>query len=137
MLIRITVANRGPEAATLHVLPTLWFRNTWSWGCKHEGCTLKPRIEQTGPSKITASHPTLGNSQLHVDASDAHFLFTENETNSKRLFGVDNASAYVKDAFHEFVIRRNAAAVNPTHTGTKAAAFFKLEIPAGEARCFG
>jgi hypothetical protein len=132
VLIRISAVNRGPETATLHLLPTLWFRNAWSWGCEHEGCTLKPRIDRTSPSKITASHPTLGKFQLHVDAADARFLFTENETNLKRLYGAENASRFAKDGFHECVIQNNLSAVNPKQVGTKAAAVFKFEIPPGQ-----
>jgi len=132
MLIRITVANRGPETATIHVLPTLWFRNTWSWGCSHEGCLPRPLIKQAGPSALLACHTTLGNFRLAVE-TQAAFLFTENDTNEQRLFNAKNSSSYVKDAFHEFVIHGNAGAVNPQNTGTKTAPHYRLEIPAGQS----
>jgi hypothetical protein len=132
ILIRITVANRGPETAAIHVLPTLWFRNMWSWGCEHEGCTLKPQIKQTRASALLASHATLGNFNFQIETA-AEFLFTENETNDERLFASPNASHFVKDAFHEFVISGKADAVNPQKTGTKAAPHYRLEIPAGQS----
>jgi hypothetical protein len=132
ILIRITVANRGPETAAIHVLPTLWFRNMWSWGCEHEGCTLKPQIKQTSASALLASHATLGNFNFQIETA-AEFLFTENETNDERLFASPNASPFVKDAFHEFVISGKADAVNPQKTGTKAAPHYRLEIPAQQS----
>ena len=98
ILIRITVANRGPEAATLHVLPTLWFRNTWSWGCTHEGCGPKPRIDADGRRRASSrEHATLG--QLSASTSSRagrhapELLFTENETNAERLFGARTTAA--------------------------------------------
>jgi hypothetical protein len=131
--IVITVANRGTQEQTLHLLPTLWFRNTWSWGCKHEGCTLKPRmwLEQEA---VRASHQTLGEFTLSaedIDGIKPAWLFTENETNSERLFSVPNASAYVKDAFHRHVISGEAGAVNPKMVGTKAAAWYQLTVVGG------
>src|SRR5438477_1106432 len=90
ILIRITVANRGPEAATLHLLPTLWFRNTWSWGCTHEGCWLKPRLWPAPDGGIQGEHETLGRMRLAAapgpDGKNPTWLFTENETNIQRLF---------------------------------------------------
>ena len=110
ILIRITVANRGPEAATLHLLPTLWFRNTWSWGCTHEGCEIKPRIDMDADGGLRASHATLGTFRFFAepmpDGEAPPFLFTENETNFERLFKLANARRPVKDAFHDFVDRR-------------------------------
>ena len=94
ILIQITIANRGPETARLHVLPTLWFRNTWIWGCKHEGCTLKASVKQTGPDSVECKHETLGNYLFVVDAGPndelPELLFTENETNS--LVGICSPS---------------------------------------------
>jgi len=127
--IRLTICNRGPDAAKIHVLPMLWFRNTWSWGCSHEGCTLKPRIEQQSGSALIATQPTLGSFHFAVE-TEAPFLFTENETNNARLFSSENASPFVKDAFHEFVVHGKTDAVNPQRVGTKAAAHYALEIPA-------
>ena len=104
VLIRITVANRGPEAARLHLLPTLWYRNTWIWGCKHEGCTRKPVMKQVGVGHCRGSHETLGVNHWYVgpdpDGKQPPLLWTENETNTVKLFGIDNYTTYVKDAFH-------------------------------------
>jgi hypothetical protein len=127
VLIRITAHNRGPEPARLHLLPTLWFRNTWSWG----GTEAKPRLRGAGTT-IEASHPELGNYTLCCDGAPA-LLFTENESNAFRLWGQRNGSPFVKDSFHQFVVDGHAVAVNPTGTGTKAAAHYVFEIPAGGA----
>ncbi|MBU6398858.1 MAG: glucosidase, partial [Verrucomicrobia bacterium] len=138
ILLRLTAANRGPEAATLHLLPTLWFRNTWSWGCTHEGCTVKPRISLAKKGVLVADHPTLGRFQLAAgpgpDGATPEMLFTENETNAARLFGTQNPSPFVKDAFHECVVGRRRDAVNPSSHGTKSAAWYRLTIPA-QAHC--
>ena len=135
ILIRITVANRGPETATIHVLPTLWFRNAWTWGCSHEGCEVKPRMEAAGPSAVVARHVSLGEFRLDIDqATDggkAELVFTDNETNARRVFGFDDGNRYVKDAFHDYVIRGDSEAVNPRQFGTKAAAIYRLTVPAG------
>jgi hypothetical protein len=134
VLIRITAANRGPEAAMLHLLPTLWFRNTWSWGCGHEGCWPKPFIGRAEDGTLRTHHATLGEfslaAQPGADGTPPAFLFTENETNAARLYDGANADAYVKDAFHEFVVNGRADAVNPKARGTKAAAYYPLLIPA-------
>jgi hypothetical protein len=124
-LIRITVHNRGPEAARLHLLPTLWFRNTWSW---KEGMP-KPCLREF-EGAIRASHPEMGDYTLYCDGAP-ELLFTENESNLQRLWGQPNASPWVKDAFHQYVISGNSEAVNPTKTGTKAAARYVLDVPAG------
>jgi hypothetical protein len=135
ILIRITVANRGPDAATLHLLPTLWFRNTWSWGCTHEGCEAKPTIEAAMPSELVARHPTLGKFRLLAETAAGSEspipLFTENETNNERLYGVESSSPYVKDAFHEYVIHGRGDAVAQRPRGTKAAWHYVLTVPAG------
>jgi len=130
LLIRLTLANRGPEAAPLHVLPTVWYRNTWVWGCTHEGCTLKPRISRLEDHLLTMQHETLSVFRFAAETG-ALWLFTENETNNERLFGAPNLSPYVKDAFHEAVVHGNTAAVNPRQIGTKAAPHYVLSIPAG------
>src|SRR5689334_22720961 len=117
VLIRITVRIRGPEMARLRLAPTLWFRNTWSWG----GDGRKPSVRQAGGGVIQASHQDFGEYRLYCDG-DAQLLFTENETNAQRLWGQPNASAYVKDAFHSYLISGDAGAVNPALVGTKAAA---------------
>lgn len=138
--IRITVTNRGPERSVCHVLPTLWFRNTWSWGCTHEGCWIKPRMQLDRDDRASAvigcDHVSLGRYTLFVDRADTgaepvEVLFTENQSNNRRVFDADNESAFVKDAFHERVIHGRTGAVNPARTGTKAAPWFRLDIPAG------
>ena len=135
VLVRITVANRGPEAATLHLLPTLWFRNSWSWGCTHEGCEVKPRIDAGGEAAIITRHATLKPFRMFASRGPSgqspQLLFTENETNSERLWNFPNPSPHVKDAFHDFVIHDRAEAVNPARHGTKAAWHYVLDIPAG------
>jgi len=129
VLIKISVHNRGPEAAKLHVLPTLWFRNTWTW---NEG-EPKPMLDQVATDKIRARHPLLGEYTLQFEgARDLHF--TENESNATRLWGQPNPSPYVKDAFHEFVVAGNRDAVNPANTGTKAAGHYELDVPAGGSK---
>jgi hypothetical protein len=137
ILIRITVANRGPEAATIHLLPTLWFRNTWSWGRSGEGYWARPSIVRERDSVMRAEHETLGRFFLASGpgpfARPPRLLFTENETNAKRLFGAGNASPYVKDAFHQHVVHGLSGVVNPARTGTKAAAHYRLDVPAGES----
>ena len=125
VLIRITVHNRGPEAARIHLLPTLWFRNTWSWGIDDR----KPVLRESGPGTIEASHEDLGRYVLSCDGSP-ELLFTENESNAQRLWHQRSASPYVKDAFHAYVVSNDREAVNPARVGTKAAAHYALEIPA-------
>jgi hypothetical protein len=129
LLIRISVHNRGPETAELHLLPTLWFRNTWSW----DKDSKKPTIRQVEKGSVLASHAELGDRTLDCDGNP-ELLFTENESNAGRLWGQSNASPYVKDAFHNYVISGNREAVNPNKTGTKAAAHYRLEVPAGGSK---
>jgi hypothetical protein len=131
ILIRVTAVNRGPEKAPLHLLPTLWFRNTWSWGRTGEGFWPRPEIRR-GEKGVVAAHASLGRFRLECEGA-GEWLFTENETNAERLFGAQNRSRYVKDAFHERVAGGNTDAVNPELTGSKAAAWFRFEVPAGEA----
>jgi hypothetical protein len=135
ILIRITVANRGSQPATLHLLPTLWFRNTWSWGRDGEGYWAKPVLRRIGHTRIEAEHQSLGHYVLEVEpyagAAPPELLFTENETNAAHLFGVPNAQPHVKDAFHRFVIQGDREAVHPGAAGTKAAVHHVLTIPAG------
>jgi hypothetical protein len=125
ILIRISIHNRGPEAAQVHILPTLWFRNTWSFGG-----TSKPTLLQTSDDTIRASHPELVDYSLVCDGSP-ELLFTENETNANRLWGQPNPTRHVKDAFHEYLVASNEDAVNPGKTGTKAAAHYHVQVPAG------
>jgi hypothetical protein len=125
VLMRVSVHNRGPEAARLHVLPTLWFRNTWSWGED----SPRPVLREAGGA-IVASHPELSDTRLWCDGVP-ELLFTENESNAQRLWGQTNSTPYVKDAFHRYVISGEPDAVNSAKTGTKAAARYVLEVPAG------
>jgi len=125
ILVRVSVHNRGPEAARLHLLPTLWFRNTWSWGDDDPKPVLR---EKRGA--VVASHPELGDYTLSCDGAP-ELLFTENDTNNERLWGSPNATPYVKDAFHRYVVAGDAGAVNPAKTGTKAAARYIVDVPAG------
>ena len=130
ILVQITVHNRGPEAAELHVLPTLWFRNRWSWGRDNPRPSL-----QTGGGKSTlieVKEERLGERYLYCDGA-ASLLFTENETNAKRLFGGENRTPFVKDGINSYVVHGQARAVNPQKTGTKAAAHYRLTVPAGKS----
>jgi hypothetical protein len=122
--IRVTVANRGPQAAEIHLLPTLWFRNTWSWAGKP-----KPTLaldKSTGT--ILARESEVGDYRLYFDDGGTP-LFTENETNAERLFGAKNPSPYVKDAFHRYVVNGETVTVNPERKGTKAAVQYKFTVP--------
>ena len=123
ILCRVTAINRGPEPAELHVLPHAWFRNTWSWG--HD--PRRPELRADGPGRVRVEHRHLGVRWWYVDAEprSPELLFTENETNAERLFGVPNASPYVKDAFHEYVVGGRRDRVNPERRGTKAAAHYR------------
>ncbi|HEX3600362.1 MAG TPA: glucosidase, partial [Lacipirellulaceae bacterium] len=138
ILVRITASNRGPDAATLHLLPTLWFRNTWSWGCTHEGCEVKPRIEAGGKQGVICRHATLGAFRMIAESDDPahppHLLFTDNETNTQRLFGIPNSSPHVKDAFHDFVIDGREDTISEYQVGTKAAWHYVLNMPAGSEK---
>jgi hypothetical protein len=129
ILVRITVHNRGPEAARLRVLPTLWFRNTWAWGADER----RPALRAEGPGVVTAVHWNLSEYRLYCDGNP-ELLFTENETNTQHLWGQPNTSPYAKDAFHEYLISGQKEAVNPARTGTKAAAHYMLEIPGGGSK---
>ena len=135
--MRVLVTNRGPETQTVQVLPTLWFRNTWSWG----GDEAKPRIAagprpEGGAWSVQAEHPTLGTYHLY-GRHPAQLMFTENETNNEKLFGSANASPYVKDAFHRYVIDGEQGAVNPDRQGTKFAAQHVLTVEPGQTRIIG
>jgi hypothetical protein len=129
ILVRITVHNRGPEAARLRVLPTLWFRNTWSWGEDQQ----KPSLREAAPGVIQAVHKELGEYWLSCDQA-TELLFTENESNAQRLWGQPNAVPYVKDSFHEYIISGRGEAVNGAKAGTKAAAHYVLDVPAGGSK---
>ena len=130
LLIRITVANRGPTPATLDVLPTLWFRNTWAWGLRGYRPSLATLATHDGSVQILADHETLGRYHLTCDGVP-ELLFTGNDTNVQRLYGTPNPGAYVKDAFHEYVVHGRSNAVNPAGEGTKAAARYRVTVGDG------
>jgi len=124
ILIRITATNRGPEPAALRLLPTIWFRNTWSWG----GDETRPEMRQVSAG-IELQHPVLGKRWLYCEGSP-ELLFTENETNVARLFGLKNPFPSVKDGINDYVVNRREDAVATVSMGTKAAAHYQLQIPA-------
>ncbi|HEY5091179.1 MAG TPA: glucosidase, partial [Polyangia bacterium] len=135
--IAVTIANRGPDAAPLALLPTLWFRNTWSWGRQGEGyqrVDQRPSLAAVGADQIDVRHPSLGRFRFTVEAASGgapELIFTENETNIERLFQSPNPTPYRKDAFHDYVVGGKGDSVNPAHRGTKAAALYRLNVPAG------
>ncbi len=139
ILVRITAANRGPEPAELHLLPTLWFRNDWSsWIAQSNRAPEKPNLQQilgsTGTSAVAARHPLLGELILFCEG-EVPLLFTENETNHERLFpGLKNESPYVKDGINDWVVQGNQGAVNPGKQGTKVAADYRAMIDAGQTK---
>ncbi len=136
-LFRFTITNRGPQAAILHVLPQVWFRNTWTWECTDEGCTARPRLWLDG-NVLRGQHESLGHVAVVAEppagASSTEWIFTDNETNPTRHPGIPAGTSFFKDAFHEYVIRGTTNAVNDKQVGTKAAAYSLLVIPAGEQR---
>jgi hypothetical protein len=130
ILIQISLHNRGPEAASLHVLPTLWFRNTWTWWPDQPKPALRQMPEQNTVT-IETTHAELGSLLLRCDGNP-QLLFTENDTNNERLFGTPNATPYVKDAINNYVVSGRKDAVNPSQIGTKVAAHYQLDIGVGE-----
>ena len=143
ILIRITAANRGPEAAPLHVLPTLWFRNTWAWGDEHDEGNRRPELRavetlstQTGMERqhlVHATHATLGEYWLACQhgEKEPQLLFTENESNAQRLWGVPNRTPFVKDGINDAVVHGASRTVNPEGVGTKAAAHYTFVVAPG------
>ena len=130
ILIRVSAKNCGPESAPLHLLPTIWFRNTWSW----DRAQPKPTLRKTAKGHaavITASHTVLGNYDLFCDSPDDLF-FTENESNSERLWGIPNSTPFVKDSINDRIVSGKIDHVNSAGFGTKAAAYYKFNIPAKE-----
>jgi hypothetical protein len=136
ILWRITITNHGPDAAPIHLLPTLWFRNIWSWENNREKPLQKPSITAHG-DVLHAHHEALGDYRFLVDHDDypgpVAWLFTENDTNAKSVFGTENPNPYVKDAFHRYLIQGEKTAISPTQTGTKAAAHLVFTLSAGES----
>jgi len=134
ILIRATATNCGPEAAVLHLLPTIWFRNTWSWGRDNEHPILKASDARTPKIDIVeASHHALGQYRLYCE-DPGDILFTENESNLERLWGVPNQTPFVKDSINDRIVDDNIERTNPERVGTKAAAHYKFTIPPNESR---
>ena len=130
ILIQIDICNRGPTESVVHVLPTLWFRNIWTWWPDEPKPSLKDASGGNGAGAIAATDAQLGDYFLHCEGN-ARLLFTENETNNERLFGSPNPTPYVKDGINNYVVAGREDAVNPNHTGTKAAAHYQLRVGAG------
>jgi hypothetical protein len=140
MLIKITVTNRGPDAANCYLLPTLWFRNTWSWGYEKGpmgDVPGKPDLRQienaTDIATVEADHPAAGKYYLYAEKAE-RLLFTDNETNAARFENIANANPYVKDAFHRYLVSGEKEAVNPARQGTKVAALYRGDIAPGQFR---
>ena len=127
ILIKVTATNHGPDQASLNLLPTIWFRNTWSW---NQNGTAKPSLRRTSEGAIELDHSELGKRWLYCDG-DPELLFTENDTNTERLFNFKNGTHYAKDGINDYIVHRNHGAVNAEQTGTKAAANYKLTIAPG------
>ena len=129
LLVEITVHNRGPDEVALHLLPQLWFRNTWSWSAGQS----RPEIRVGADDALELSHETLGEYRAYADGS-RELLFCDNETNTARLFGTASKAGFLKDAFHEYIVNGNQDAVNPRRRGTKAAFHYVLTVPANGTR---
>lgn len=136
ILIKLTIANRGPKAAPIHLLPTLWFRNTWAWGCQFEGGIEKPSMSVDKNGDVIANHETLGEFQFAADVSSCgakpEWLFTDNDSTATYVHDSATASKYSKDAFHQYVVNKKKRAINPDKAGTKVAALYSTKIGAGE-----
>ena len=133
ILIRVRIDNRGPEDATIHLLPTVWYRNGWSWGRKGEGYWPKPWIFRNDTYQLQCEQQTLGRFIFETITPPERFLFTDNETNSEKISGTPNSNPFVKDAFHRFVVNGEKEAVSALEAGTKAAAYYRVNIPAGKS----
>ncbi len=141
ILIRIRIHNRGPVAQPVHLLPTLWFRNTWIWGCDHEGCSAKPRMRLMPDGSVSLDHETLGKFVFRCDSAQGAasmssnkpaWLFTDNETNPQRHPGLPTTGKYFKDAFHQYVVEGDMKAVESRGFGTKCAAYFLAIVQPNE-----
>ncbi len=132
--IKVSATNCGPDSATLHFLPHLWYRNTWSWHCEWDQPVAKPVLRQTNAAQLSAEHEVLGDYVFQAAEEPTEWLFTENETNTQRLFNNASDTPYVKDAFHRYIVNGDEEAVNPEKTGTKASAHYIAEIAPGETR---
>ncbi|MGA8165138.1 MAG: glucosidase [Waddliaceae bacterium] len=135
LIIRVALENRSAQEAPLHFLPTLWFRNTWSWGYYFESYETKPSLTLVEKGRVEASHPTLGTFYFTFEGEE-ETLFTDNETNYRRLYGAKNETPYVKDAFHDYLLRGKKEAVNQELTGTKCSPCYVLKFSPGEVKTF-
>ncbi|QYK49605.1 MAG: glucosidase [Phycisphaeraceae bacterium] len=134
MLIRVVATNRGPDPAPIWLIPQLWFRNTWAWGPTSDGDPVRPTLRGEGSDQVVADHPELGMYRWVIEGpSEPRMMFTENDTNMRRVFGVSDAGGYAKDAFHEHVVSGRADVINPERVGTKAGAMFQRVLAAGES----
>ena len=134
ILIRVTVHNRGPEAAQLHLVPQLWFRNTWAWG---RSTKTRPTLELSHTGHIEAREDELGQRFFYADSIDGkspEFLFCENETNPRVHLNRPDEKGYFKDAFHDYVVKGKKSAVNPNHSGTKSGVYYQLELESGQSQ---
>jgi Mannosylglycerate hydrolase MGH1-like glycoside hydrolase domain len=131
ILIRASAKNCGPESGPLHLLPTIWFRNTWSWQPNQLKPSLRKTADEGHVAKITATHPAIGDYDLFCDSADDLF-FTENESNAERLWNLPNSVPFVKDSINDCVVNAKIEKVNPAQLGTKAAAHYKFNIPPNE-----
>lgn len=137
ILIKIEIHNRAAVAAPIHIMPTLWYRNSWSWGRTGEGYTTKPRIAREKENNVRAEHATLETMYMAAATSSSgvkpDILFTDNETNNMRLYGTPNTAEFAKDAFHEYVVAKRSAAVSPAGEGTKVAWRYRIMVPANSS----
>ena len=136
LLIRLTITNRGPQSAVLHLIPQLFFRNTWTWECTDEGCTTRPSM-RLNRNVVQTFHESLDEFWFTCDAAGSDgwtWLFTDNETNTKRYPDLPSESKYFKDAINDYVVLGDTRAVNPNQRGTKCGAYGLIMIPAGETR---
>jgi hypothetical protein len=141
LLFRVTAWNRGPEPAPLHIIPHVWFRNTWAWG--HESPDKKPSIQQLSETVAASKHHKLGERYFQLSPSPGvgpsgqdvlpELIFTENDTNYEKLYDGKNEQPYVKDAFHRYIVDKEKKAINPKQIGTKSAAWFAFNESGGVA----
>lgn len=139
LLFRVTAWNRGPDPAPLHIVPQVWFRNTWSWGIEEE--SKKPSISNHSDGVAKSQHHQLGDRYFQLSPSPGvgssgddvipEMMYTENDTNYKTLYDQKNAQPYAKDAFHRYIVNNEKEAVNPAQTGTKCAAWFNFNEDGG------
>ena len=134
ILIRVRVVNRGPEQAALTFLPTIWFRNIWSWDKAYDLAT-KPRLQRSSDKLIQLQHPQQGAYRLELDGKP-ELLFTENETDTQRIWGWEGSTRYFKDAFHRYIVDGQRQAVNPEQIGTKACAVYRTNLDSGKEAIF-